>query len=260
MKTRNLIIVLFMFCCQNGFSQHEIITKLEDFYAKSDLNCYEQKIQQDLNKFDCWLTDTLPLLKNDFFQVPYRPSNIDLRKEKKVFVLAVTLANTENYCFEDNIYDYLIIDSLRTFIVVCVDEKMNIKGYTDTSEPGTYVDLKDDFYYYKNKQRKRLRQIIRNINKENPDLILYCHDYFGTFLYIKGNKIYAYNVSRMNKKEFNEDARECPDINMIRKSNMILCPYKNKYESDSHPMFYSNTGHTPPNEVRICPPLLEPIK
>ena len=226
MKTRNLIIVLFIFCCQNGFSQHEIITKLKDFYAKSDLNCYEQKIQQDLNKFDCWLTDTLPLLKNDFFQVPYRPSNIDLRKEKKVFVLAVALANTENYRFDDNIYDYLIIDSLRTFIVVCVDEKMNVKGYTDTSESGTYVDLKDDFYYYKNKQRKRLRQIIRNINKENPDLILYCHDYFGTFLYIKGNKIYAYNVSRMNKKEFNEDARECPDINMIRKSNMILCPYK----------------------------------
>jgi len=260
LKTRNLIIVLFIFCCQNGFSQHEIITKLKDFYAKSDLNCYEHKIQQDLNKFDCWLTDTLPLLKNDFFQVPYRPSNIDLRKEKKVFILAVTLANTQNYCFEDNIYDYLIIDSLRTFIVACVDEKMNVKGFTDVDEIGSYGDLKDDFYYYKNKQRKHLRQVIRNINKENPDLILYCHNFFGFFLYIKNNKIFVYHVSNGIKKEFNEKARECPDIDMIKRLNVMSYPYKKEYELDSHPDFYRNTGHTPPNEVRICPPLLEPAR
>lgn len=258
MKTHYLIIILFLLCCQNGFSQNDVISRFKEFYAKSDLDCYEQKIQQDLNKFDRWLVDTLPSLNTLPQQVEYRPANIDLRKERKFFILAVTLANTDNYRFEDNIYDYLIIDSLRTFIAACVDEKMNIKGLTDIDELGSFFDLKDNFYYYKRKQRKQLSQVIKNINKENPDLILFCNAFYGSFLYIKGDKIYL--ISNGRKKEFNEEVRECPDINMIRRSNTILYPYRKHFEVDSHPLFYRKTGHTPPNEVRICPPLLKPIR
>jgi hypothetical protein len=258
MKTRNLIIILFIFYCNNGFSQNDVISRLKDFYAKSDLDCYEQKIQQDLNKFDRWLTDTLPSLNTLPFKVEYRPSNIDLHKEKKVFMLAVTLANTENYRFEDNIYDYLIIDSLRTFVIACVDEKMNVKGFTDIGDVGSYIDLKDNFYVYKRKRRKQLSLLIKEIVNDNPDLILYCEAFYHSILYIKNNKIYV--ISKGRKKELNEVVRECPDIEMIRKSNMILYPYKKEYVSDSHPISYRNTGHTPPDEVRVCPPLLEPIK
>ncbi|WP_321436736.1 hypothetical protein [uncultured Bacteroides sp.] len=258
MRIRYLIIVLFIFCCQNGFSQHEIITKLKDFYAKSDLNCYEQKIQQDLIKFDRWLVDTLPSLNTLPLQVEYRPANIDLQKEKKVFMLAVTLANTEKYRFEDNIYDYLIIDSLRTFIVACVDEKMNVKGITDISEVGAYIDLKDNFYIPKRKRRKQLCLLIKEISKENPDLILFCDAFYSSILYIKNDKIYI--VSKGRKKELNEEVRECPDIDMIRRSNKIRYSYREHFEVNSDLLRLRYTGHTPPNEARICPPLPEPIK
>ncbi len=162
------------------------------------------------------------------------------------------LANTEKYNFEDNIYNYLIIDSLRTFIIVCVDEKMNVTGITDVGEPGTYVNFKDDFYYSK-KQRKQMRDIIRNINKEKPDLLLFCKNWWGSFLYIKGDSIYHYSVKTGKSKEFNKNIRECPDINMIRRSNRIIWPYSKKFGSKSLPSFYRYAGRTPPDEVRMCP-------
>ncbi len=255
MKTRNLIIILFIFCCNNGFSQNDVISRLKDFYAKSDLDCYEQKIQQDLNKFDRWLVDTLPSLNTLPFKVEYRPSNIDLHKEKKVFMLAVTLANTENYRFEDNIYDYLIIDSLRTFVIACVDEKMNVKGFTDIGEVGSYFDLKDNFYVYKRKRRKQLSLLIKEIVNDNPDLILYCEAFYHSILYIKNNKIYV--ISKGRKKELNEVVRECPNIEMIRRSNKIFESYRELFQVNRNPHYFRYTGHTPPNEVRICPSLLK---
>ncbi|MDR0604704.1 MAG: hypothetical protein LBG80_10415 [Bacteroidales bacterium] len=254
MKTRCLILMGLFFV--NGLYSQNIIKQLKEFYANADFAWYEQKIQEDLMKFDSFLINNMLRIIDSLPYCPYRPANIDLSKENKVFVLSIALANTEQYSFEDNIYDYLIIDSLRTFVIVCVDDKMNVKGFTDTEERGTYIDIKDDFFYPEKKQRRQIRKIIKNITKENPDLILFCDSWDGTFLYIKDELIYLYHIKTGQSLEFNEHVRKCPDINMIRRSNFILWPLNKKLEVvDGHPIDYRLTGHTPSEEVRLCPPL-----
>lgn len=185
----------------------------------------------------------------------YRPGNVNLSKENKIFVLAVTLSNTEAYTFEDDIYDYIILDSLRTFIIVCVDDKSNVIGYTDTEEPGYYVDIKDDFYSHDRSRRRQIRKGIKNIKKENPEIILFCYAFWSSFMYIKENKIYAYDTKKDNSKELNELVREVSDINLIRRSNFILWPLSKELEIGSHPIKYRLTGHTQVNVARICPAL-----
>ena len=231
-------------------SQHKIINQLKDFSANSNLVWYEQKIQQDLNKYDEWLKNSYKNLTSH----TYKPADIDLQKENKIFALAVALANTENYDFKDDIYDYLIIDSLRTFIIVCVDDKMNVTGITDLEEPGGFHRLDDLFFCSRTKERRnRIRKIIKNINKEKPDLILYCENWLGAFLYIKNEKIYIYNLKTRSGREFNEYVRESPNVNFIQRSNEMLWPYSKEKERKGS--IYRLTGHTPLHEVRLCPPL-----
>ena len=249
---RNKLFLAIIILSVTSVNAQNIISEFKKFVENADLACYEQKIQQDLNKFDKWLTDSLPLFKPKGYANPYRPGNVDLTKENKIFILAVALANTENYNFEDNIYDYLIIDSTRTFVAVCLDEEMNITGVTDIGEPGTFHDSKDNFYYHGKKQRKLRKETIKNINKKSPDLILYCDEWFGSFLYIKGEKIYQYFLTGKSK-EFNEYVREAPDISIIRRSNRMTLPDSKLFDGKgSKPLFYRFTGHTPPNEVRLC--------
>lgn len=255
MRTKYLIFIVLFFC-ECVCAQHKIINQFKDFVAKADMVCYEQKIQKDLNKFDEWLIDSLPKL-NKFGRVAvYRPENVDLQKENKIFALAVSLANTENYNFEDDIYDYLVIDSLRTFIIVCVDKKMNVIGITDVDEPGTFNNLKDDFYYYPKKRRNEIRAIIKNINKENPDLIMYCDNWWSSFLYIKDETIYCYNVKTGKSKEFNKEVRGCPSIDMVRTANILDTPYAVTFSGKSHSYSNQITGHTSLDEMRLCPPQL----
>jgi hypothetical protein len=93
------LIFTWLLVFGNICAQHKIINQFKDFAANADMTCYEQKIQQDLDKFDKWLVDSLPILRT--FEPWYVPGNVNLQKENKVFALAVSLANTENYRFED---------------------------------------------------------------------------------------------------------------------------------------------------------------
>jgi hypothetical protein len=246
MQLKYLILIELLFC-GNLCAQHKVISQFEEFAANADMDCYERKIQQDLDKFDKWLIDSLPVLRT--FEPWYVPGNVNLQKENKVFALAVSLANTENYRFKDNIYDYLIIDSLRTFIAVCIDEKMNVTGITDMDEPGTFYNLKNKFYDYCSKKWKN---VIKNINKENPDLILYCEGWWLDFLYIKDGKIYVYNYKKRKGQEFNEYIRGWrTGIDSVKKSNRMSVPYSKHFNDNRN--IYRLTGHTPTDEVRICP-------
>ena len=245
---------IFLLCFCNSLFSQSIVERLKDFYNNSDFECYEEKIQKDLQKFDSMIINFSPNI-GTIPHAPVRPANIDLSKENKIFVLAITLSNTETYNFDDNIYDYIIIDSLRTFIIVCVDDKSNVIGYTDTEEPGSYVDIKDDFYYPNMARRRQIRNSIKKIKKEEPDVILYCDAFRKSFMFIKENKIFVYETKKGRSKEFNELVRETPNIDLIRRSNSILWPLFNGLENGSHPLQYRLTGHTPENEVRICPVL-----
>ena len=128
-------------------------------------------------------------------------------------------------------------------------------GYTDTEEPGSYVDIKDDFYYPNMARRRQIRNSIKKIKKEEPDVILYCDAFRKSFMFIKENKIFVYETKKGRSKEFNELVRETPNIDLIRRSNSILWPLFKGLENGSHPLQYRLTGHTPENEVRICPVL-----
>lgn len=193
-----------IFCSGNIFSQNKI-EQFRQFYNDADFAYYEQKIQQDLNKFDKWYIDSLPLLDTLSYskRLLFKPNNVDLKNENKIFALAVSLKNKEDPNIYDNIYDHLIIDSLRTFIIVCVDDKMNVTGMTDIEKPGVFIDLKDNFYYSK-KNRNRLRKIIKNIKKEDPEIIMYCYDLFRAFLYLKNNKLYRYDINTEKSQELHE--------------------------------------------------------
>ena len=254
MKTFYLIIILLLCFCNSLLSQN-VVEKLKKFYKNSDFECYEKKIQKDLQKYDSTIVKLIPVQQLGPHYYNARPANIDLSKENKIFVLAIALANTEKYNFEDNIYDYIIIDSLRTFIIICVDNKMNVTGFTDTEEPGSFIDIKDDFYFPKKIRRKQIRNCIKNIKKEKPEIILYCAEFMGSFMYIKNNEIYAYSMKKGKAKKLNEAVREAPDIDLIRRSNFILWPLAKEIEAGSHSIAYRLTGHTPKNETRICPAL-----
>ena len=208
------------------------IENFKNFVNNADLVCYEQKIQHDLNKFDKWLTDSAEFLKNNFYVMDFKPENVNLTKENKIFVLAITPFNTRIYNYNDNIYDYLVIDSLRTFIIVCVDDKMRVTGITDVEKPGTFMKVNDDFYFTK-KKRNQVKKCIINIKKKNPDLILFCTDWTNSLLYIKGDKIYFYHMRTGKSKELNE---------YFGRSDIVLNPWKpNKI--------------IPPDQLRMCPPL-----
>lgn len=229
-------------------------SKTESFieaYNKADKACYQKKIQQDITKFDQWLVDSLPIYNSVGMMPLYMPSGIDLQKEKIIYALAVTFTNTENYSFEDNIYDYLIIDSLRTLVAICIDDKLNIKGITDRGEPGSFLDIrKDNTSFFSKQSRKQYKELIHNINKDKPELMLFCNEWHSSLWYIKNEKIYSYDPKTRQSKELNEIFRECPDINMIKKSNEIFPPYTIQLKNQT--LIYRKTGNTPTNELRIC--------
>lgn len=251
MKLKWIICIALLFFLNAVYGQSKI-DFFKEFYNNADTTCYMQRIQKDIDSFDAWLKDSVPLLSHGM-QPWYEPANIDLKKENKIFALAISLVNTENYRFEDNIYDYLVIDSTRTFIIVTVDNKMNVTGITDISDIGSYQDVKSDLYYLKKKKKKRVRELIKNINKQSPDLIMYLDELSGTFLFIKGDKIFVYDPMKGEGQEFNEHVKEHLQIDFVRRLNQVSFRYKNWLKGDySDPSFYRLTGNTPPDELRIC--------
>lgn len=251
---KSILLILTTLFCYNTAVCQSTISNLKEFYEQADLLCYEKLIQQDMEKYDKWFMDSLPII--DTFLMSrskfIRPGKINLKEENKVFILAISLANTENYKFDDNIYDYIIIDSLRSFIIACVDENYILKGYTDYEEPGMYLSLTDNFYY-KKKIRNKINKTIQNIKKVNPEIIMYCSNWWGTFLYLKNNKIYIHYCENDKNVEFNEDLRRYTDVNIIRRSNRIALPLTKEFEQVVSNSYYRLTGHTPVNEVRLCP-------
>lgn len=242
-----------MLCLNSAYSQSKT-EYFKEVYNKADKACYLEKIQLDINKFDQWLVDSLPVYNSVEMMPLYQPSGIDLQNEKIIYALAVTLTNTENYKYEDDIYDYLIIDSLRTLIAICIDDKMTVIGITDKGEPGSFFNIMKDLSTFSPKKSKRqYKELIRNIKKEEPELILFCNEWYGSFWYIKNEKIYRYDPKTKKGKELNEVFRKCPDINMIKNSDNILHPYAKQVKTRS--LVYRKTGNTPAGELRICQPV-----
>lgn len=245
MKIKYLIIIA-VFTYQTSHSQN-VVAELKHFYNNAPLDCYIDKIKKNINE-EC-------MLKNQglsLFRIPPL-DEINLNKDNTVFMLAVQFVNTETFNFSDDIYNYISIDSSRVFTLACVDHKKNVHAFANFfGGIYTYYDIKRDDPSVSNLSKKRLSRVILNITKQNPELILYCHSLEGWnddngFMYIKGNKIYVYNVPNGKIFELNDFIHKFYSLKKARDLNLEFIP-----------LLYSDcistrrTGHAPENEKMIC--------
>jgi hypothetical protein len=171
-------------------------------------------------------------------------------------MLAIQFVNTQDYKQGDNIYDFIAIDSTIVFTFVCVDKKMNVENFVNFFD-GIHTVYTPPYKYNKQKA-KVLKKTIKNINKEKPELILYCSilprcrkiilcDDNG-FMFIKNGKIFVYRVVEKDAFELNEFINNFFTMEQIQKLNHSFIPliYRKGEE------LTKITGNTPKSEIGIC--------
>lgn len=249
MKTKYLILIGFgLFFCNSIYSQN-IIDQLKQFYKNADMDCYINKIQKNVNDF--FILDNKNWGRDKYGILPLK---IELHKEEIVPMLTIQFINTETFNFGDDIYNYITIDSCIVFTLACVDKKMNVTAIANFFDGVNGYDDIDKNFKFKNIFMKiKFKHIIKNINKQKPELILYCHilngwsDYNG-FMYIKNGKIYVYRLYEKDIYELNDYIRKFFSLDRIRSLNYSFIPMI--YQKDESSRL---TGHTPENEKLICP-------
>ena len=92
--------MLFINFCSLLFARNSIAF-FKQFYSNADKKCYVDLLQKE---------NTMAF---------------DLQAEQKVFILNVKFSDTESYQLEDNIYDYMVIDSSNVFSLACVNTQQN---------------------------------------------------------------------------------------------------------------------------------------
>ena len=168
----------------------------------------------------------------------------DLQTEKKAFILNVQFSETESYKSEDNICDYMVIDSSNVFSLACINAKQNISYFIGLDGINSFLDLSN--------RDKKLKKVVKNINKERPELMLFCRNLCGRpfyiFMYVKNNKIYVYRVPDGQKMELNEYIRTFYSIESIRKLNRIPIRVTDRTKDS---ISYRIAGHTSSQQIQI---------
>jgi hypothetical protein len=241
MKIRYLVLIGLLFC-KDVFSQN-IVSELKIFYNNANIECYLEKIQDNIMNCHAAQCDAWGVDKS-----VCPPPEIDLRKERIVSMLDIQFVDMETFDYNDDIYNHITIDSIRVFTIACVDEKMNVFAFANYFDGiYAYTDLKLQ------KGDKKLKQVIKNINKQQPELILFCHALMGFhdfngFMYIKKGKIYVYRVNENDIFELNDYIRKFFSLERIRKLSYMFVPFIYRDKESSR-----RAGDTPLNEIGICP-------
>ena len=234
MKLRYLLYVSVLLFNSVAYSQN-VVEQFKDFYTKSDFDCYIDSYQKECAirygenteqfKERCWFSK--------------------FNKENMVFILNVQFANTELYNFEDDIYNYLVVDSTMPFSIAFVDKKMNVSGIWTLSRYPYLSTVK--------KRDKIHRDQLKEINKEDPELILFFPNIGvrgSSYLhYIKDGKIYVFNLQSHISYELNKFTRSdfsSFTLSTVRQQSRII-------DMQTNTVRYG--GHTPSELVRVCPPL-----
>ncbi|MEI6752543.1 MAG: hypothetical protein WCK78_05185 [Paludibacter sp.] len=242
------ILLLAVFFNQLVYSQ-SIINELKKFYHNAPIDCYIDKIKKNIMDEDALHSQGL------LFPTLIPPTKINLNKDNIVPILTIQFVGTENFNYGNNIYNHICIDSSRVFMMACVDNNMNVYGFANYFGGfHTYYDVKFDETISSPIVKLKLKHLIRNINKQNPELILYCHvlagwgdNSYNGFMFIKGNNIYVYNFPNGKIFELNNFIHKYYSLKRVRDLNHEFIP-----------IIYSNcsatrrTGHTPENEKMIC--------
>jgi hypothetical protein len=204
-----------LFSCHSVYSQN-LVEELKKFYTKADLGCYIDKAQKNLLddhllRCQMWGIDTtvLPAPK------------IDLHREKLIPMLKIKFVNTEKYNYNDDIYNFITIDSVVVFTFACIDKQKNVKYFINFFDgEHAYIEI------------KRLKNAIKNIIRKQPDMFLHCStleggfgDIFNNgFMYVKGDKIYVYNVNKKKSYELNYYFRTFFRLNDIYSLQYVSIP------------------------------------
>jgi hypothetical protein len=247
MKT-GYIVLFGIFFCVNSYAQ-DIISQLKQFYEEADIDCYKNKAQSNIKAEYDSLSRWWNITDTTWLPVP----KIDLHKERVIPMLTIQFINTEKFDYSDDIYNYITIDSAVVFTFACVDTKMNVFAFVN------FFDGKHIYFEIggHTKTAKKLRMIIKNINKQQPELILFCSALMGFsdcngFMYVKDSKIFVYSVIDDYICELNEYIRKFYTLSSIRRLNHVMIPIIHEKDETTR-----RTGNTPANEIQICPPLLK---
>lgn len=248
MKTKFFVLIGFgLFFCYNIYAQN-ITEQLKQFYKNADMVCYMAKIQKNVN--DYFILDN-KIWGRDKYGI--FPPKIELHKEEIVPMLTIQFVNTDSYNYNDDIYNYIAIDSSIVFTLACVDKKMNVYAFANFFYWASgYYEFEDDPSFKNICKKMNFKHIIKNINKQKPEIILYSnvlcgfHDNNG-FMYIKNGKIYIYRVIEKDIYELNDYIRKFFSLDRIRELNYSYIPII--YQPDQSPR---RTGHTPEDQKIIC--------
>jgi len=251
MKTRYLLIFA-MFTYQSLQSQN-VVSTLKNFYNNAPFDCYIDKIKKNI-------LDEYNLSSQGLTLFRKPPVNeINLRSDNTVFMLTIQFVKTESFNYNDDIYNYISIDSSRVFTIACVDKMMNVHAFANYFEGlYTYYDVKRDHPNRNYLSIKKLSQVIKNIKKHDPELILYCHTLLSSrglvgrwddngFMYIKDNKIYVYNVPDGKIFELNDFVHKFYSLERVHNLNVEFIPILHQDCKNTR-----RTGHTPENEKMMC--------
>lgn len=238
------IIILSLFLGNNIYAQDNIISQLKQFSKNADIDCYLDKIQKRTINYYYSLYEYSNM---DITRSPI--AKIESNKEKIIPILTIQFVNTENYNFGDDIYKHITIDSTRVFTLVYVDKRNNISAYIGLGGLPGYLNANDG--EYKGKKKRNIEKILININKQHPDLILYCGTLSSNddgFMYIKNDKIFVYRVVKGDSFELNEYITKFYRLDGIRSLNYSIVPV-----FDINADRFRRTGHDPKNELIVCP-------
>jgi hypothetical protein len=249
MKKKCFILILSGLLLYNCNYAQKVTEQLNQFYKNADMDCYISKIQKNVN--DYFILDN-KIWGRDKYSIP--PQKIELHNHEVVPMLTIQFVNTDTYNYNDDIYNFISIDSSIVFTLACVDKRMNVTAFANFFvwvsgyyEIGKDPSIKNPF------DRMRYKHVIKNIYKQKPEIILFSHVLCGFhddngFMYIKNGRIYVYRPIERDVFELNEYIHRFFSLDRIRKLNYTYLPII--YQTDQVPR---RTGQTHDNEKIMCP-------
>jgi len=249
MKIKYIVfIAIVLLFCNNIFSQN-IIEQLKEFYKNADMDCYIAKIQKNVNYYfildnQNWGRDKYGIL----------PQKVEFNKNEIVPMLTIQFINTDSFNINDDIYNYITIDSVIVFTLAIVDKRMNVQAFANFFDGvNGYYEIDKGPSIKNFLEKLKFKHIVKNINRQKPELILYSHVLCGFhdnngFMFVKNGKIYVYRVVEKDIYELNEYIKRFFSLDRIRSLNYTFIP--SIYQEDESTR---RTGHTPENEKMICP-------
>ena len=253
--------------------QETVVARLEGVFDNLDKDCFVRQMQKDMEGFNKWLTDTLEPLRTNPPVLMYTPDGIplpvvvsdmyyrkpcplDLITVKKVFALCVDFTSLDDYCYGDNIYDHLVVDSTKMMVAICLDKKDRVLGITDYEDRGALATW--ETFLSTGLSKRKFKNIYKNLVKRNPDFLLFCEFRgMGEIMYARNGKLFFFYPYYPKRREMpiEEDFLRKP-IPFLRmhysgeRYETIRELFKKEFYQVESPT--TRIGNTPESEIRIC--------